>query len=252
MVKTMTPRKLTILVLLGFLIVFSACKKDGINSFTLQIKPRYGNQPFALEQANIDAQGRYIIMTTFRFYLSHINLVKSNGTQVNIAGNAFFSVDDSMLTVTAKNIQGDFTGITFACGLDSLTNDTTTPNLYAPPNPLSGYYDMYWPMIKYEFEVLEGKWDTAVMPVMRHGLVYHIGTNAAYRTTSLNQNFSINGSAYTMVLYLDVAQIFNNTTTGQTIDIATEPSSMSATTDNPVILPAFADNFSNAFSFNGP
>ena len=245
----MRTTKLLTVVLFAFFIALSSCKKDGSATFTLLLKAKYGTQNFEMNSDYTDASNRYIQFSNLKFYLSHINLVKSDGSTVKVSDVAFFDLNDTTnLSISVKNVQGDFTGISFACGLDSLTNDTTDPNAYLPPNPLSGSYDMYWPMIKYQFEVLEGKWDTAALPIMRNGLVYHIGTNPAYRTTRLNKAFSISGNPYTVTLYLDVAQIFTNTTTNQTLDISTEPSSQSGPSDNPVIMPTFANNFSNSFS----
>ena len=230
-----------------------SCKKETTKSnFTLQIKGKFGQQAFSFNSPVTDSTGKVIMFNTLQFYLSHINLIKSDGSLVNVAPVALFSFNDSMLTVTGSNVPGNYRGISFSCGLDSLANDTTSPNLYLPPNPLSGSYNMYWPMIKYEFELVEAKWDTAQLPVLRNAIVYHIGTNAAYRTVQLNQNFTVTGPAYNLVLYLDVAQIFNNSTTGESINFVTEPSAMSSPFDNPALLPAFADNFSHAFTFTGP
>ena len=243
--------KLIVVVLLGIVLAFSSCKKPGA-TFTLQIKAKYGTQDFRLNSTNIDPSGRYVQISALKFYLSHINLIKSNGSLVSLANVAIFDFSDTTaLSISASNIQGDFSGISFACGLDSLANDTTDPLNYAMPNPLSGDYNMYWPMIKYQFEVLEGKWDTAVMPIMRNTLVYHIGTNPAYRLAQLNKSFSVSNSNYNMVMYLDVEQIFNNTTTGETLNIGilNQQSSMSSSTDNPAVLPIFVDNFSKAFTF---
>ena len=248
----MKLNRLFILVLVSFFIVFSSCKKDGPTTFTLQLKAKFGDQSFALNSANIDASGRYITLSTLKFYLSHINLIKSNGDSVNVASTAIFDFSQTGdLSVSVSNIQGDFSGISFACGLDSLTNDTTNPLYCSSSNPLNGEYNMYWPMIKYQFEVVEGKWDTAVIPIMRNTLLYHIGTNAAYRHTQLTKAFSVSGNPYNMVIYLDVSQIFNNTATGETINIAdvSQQSSMSSSTDNPAVLPKFSDNFSKAFTF---
>jgi len=243
------------LALFALVIVFSGCKKQGPTTFSLQVKGVYGNQSFGLNTPNIDAQGRYVKLVTLSFYLSHINLIKSNDSLVNLASVALFNFGDTMLTLSVPNIEGDFKGISFACGLDSFTNDTTNPNNYIPPNPLAGAYDMSWPMIRYQFEVLEGYWDTANIPIYSHALVYHIGTNPAYRPAiQLSQAFSVSGSPYTMVMYLDVSQIFNNTVTGESINIGIpgDCSSMSSSLDNPVILPTFADNFSHSFSLTAP
>ena len=244
----MRIQNIYIVVLVSALFALSSCKKNGA-TFTMQLKAKYGNQSFRLNSTYIDPAGRYVNMGTLKFYLSHINLIKSNGSQVKVMDIAIFDFSDTTaLSVSVPNIDGSFTGISFACGLDSVTN-TSDPLNYSVPNPLAGDYNMYWSMLKYQFEVLEGKWDTQDSAFLRNPLVYHIGTNTAYRQTQLNKSFSISSSNYNMVVYLDVEQIFNNTTTGETLDLVTESSTMSSSSDNPAVLPKFVDNFSKAFTF---
>lgn len=247
--------KLLVAAILSLSLLFIlSCKKPGPSTFTLNLKTKYGTQDFALNSANTDAQGRYVIFSTFKFYLSHINLIKTDGSLVNVADLAIFDLSDAAtLSVSIKNVEGDFKGISFGCGLDSVQNrsDANNDSLYPFPNPYNGLWDMYWDMnTQYRFEVVEGKWDTAVMPIMRNVIFYHIGTNPAYRQGQINKSFSVCcGNPYTLNLTLDVQQIFNNTATGKVIDIATEPSTSSEASDNPVIMPTFADNFSNSFSY---
>ena len=234
--------------------MLSACKKTGPTSFTLKLRAKCGSQSFALGTPSTDAVGRVIILSNLEFYLSHIKLMHSDGSAVNVTDVALFNFYDTTgLSVTVNNIEGDFSGVSFSCGLDSLANDTTNANLYSPPNPLSASYGMYRPMLNYEFEDLEGKWDTVNIPYanMRNGLSYRIYSNRAFRQTVLNKSFSVSGSPYTLIMYLDVAQIFNNGITGSSINIVTEPYCSSSPADNPDILPAFASNFSHSFTFTG-
>ncbi len=231
------------------IVVFTSCNKNSPTSVTLKLHATYGNSTFSLNQANIDPAGRYIEMNTAMFYLSHINLIKKDGSTVPLKQVALFDLNDpTLMSASGDNIQGDFTGISFVCGLDSMQNDTTNPLNYSIPNPLSGDYNMYWGMMKYRFEVFEGKWDTAVMPIMRNGLLYHVGTNTAYRETTLTKNFTVNKDPYTLDLYLDVEKIFYNTATGETLDIVTQPTTSSQSNEDPAILKTFTDNFSKAFS----
>ena len=191
-------------------------------------------------------------VSALEFYLSHIYLVKTDSTLVKVSDVALFDFSTpSSLTISVNKLSGDFTGISFVCGLDSLMNDTTRPLYTLAPNPLSGSYDMYWDMLTaYRFEVLEGKWDTAVMPIMRNGLVYHVGLNTTYRQTQINKPFSVCcGKPYTLNLNLDIEKIFFNTSTNETLDIVTQASTSSLPTDNPAIAATFADNFSKAFSY---
>ena len=238
---------------LGFILFsISSCKKDKGSNFTLQLNAKYGSQSFVMNSANVDPQNRYIVMSNFEFYLSHIYLIKTDNSLLKVSDVALFDFSNpSSLSVSVNNVDGEFTGISFVCGLDSLTNDTTNSLLYNTPNPLSYAYNMYWlAWNSYRFEVLEGKWDTAVMPIMRNGLLYHVGNNTAYRQTQINKPFSVCCSKpYTLNLNLDVEKIFFNTSTNETLDIVTQASTSSLPADNPVIATTFADNFSKAFSY---
>ena len=245
----MKVHTMILVVLLGALLALSSCKKPGA-TFTLQLKAKYGAQDFRINSTYVDPLGRYVNIGTLKFYLSRINLIKNNGSLVKVTDLAIFDFSDTTaLSISVPNINGSFTGISFACGLDSVTNDTADPLNYSVPNPLAGDYNMYWSMLKYQFEILEGKWDTQDTAFLHNPLVYHIGTNAAYRQTQLNKSFSISSNNYNMVVYLDVEQIFNNATTGETINLVTESSTMSSSTDNQAVLPKFVDNFSKAFTF---
>lgn len=247
----------------GLAIFMSSCKPKPnptpvVPSFTLKMNARFGEQSFTLHAANTDASGKYIVINNLMFYLSDINLIKNDGSKVNVAKAAIFDFSDSTtLSVKVNNVSGTFTGISFGCGLDSVQN-LSNPNDSVFPNPYSGDWNMYWDMLTaYRFEVMDGKWDTAVniSGGMRNALDYHVGTNPSYRQTQLNKNFSVCcGTNTPLNLYLDVAQLFNNTTTGETLNITvlTQEFTNSATTDPPgclVTMKTFADNFSNSFTF---
>ena len=231
----MRPGKfLTVAIFSMLAVCMWSCKKPAltpspanVSKFNLQLKAKYGSQSFALNTPNIDSSGRFISITALQFYLSHINLIKTDGSKVNLSSAAIFG-----------------------CGLDSIQNKSNA-NDSVFPNPFSGLWNLYWDMVsEYRFEVMEGKWDTQDTASFRNFLVYHIGTNAAYRSTQLNKNFSVCcNTPYTLTLYIDVQQILSNNTTGETINIVTEPETSSGPGDNPAIMPAFADNFSKAFTF---
>ena len=230
---------------------FTSCKKNKTATVTLIMNAKYGTQNFALNSANVDTAGRYITMTSLKFYLSHINLIKTDGSAVSVADLAIFDFNDaSTLSISIKNVEGDFKGMSFGCGLDSNQNKAAA-NDSVFPNPYSGLWDMYWDMNSaYRFEVMEGKWATTPTSNMPDFLAYHLGTNAAYRQTQLNKSFSVCcGTPCTLNLYLDIQQIFSNNSTGEYINIVTEPETSSGFGDNPVILTTFADNFSKAFTF---
>ncbi len=257
----MNKSKLVVFLLVCCMIVIiSSCKKkepkvqpSNTSAITLVIKAKYGTQSFALNSPNIDTAGRYLTMSALQFYLSHINLIKTDNTTVSFDSVAIVDFSDTTtLSITANIAPGSFTGISFGCGLDSIQNmNNANDTSWHFPNPYSYLWQMYWDMFSaYRFEVMEGKWAPTSTSNMPYPLIYHIGTNAASRQTKLNKSFSVCcNTPYTLTLYLDVQQIFSNSTTGEYINIVTEPETASGSADNPAIMTTFADNFSKAFTF---
>ena len=237
-----------LLLLLAFGLLLSSCKKEEQGNFTMQVKAKYGDAAFAIHGANIDPQGRRVQIDNLKFYLSHVKLIKTDNTEVDLKSVALCDFSNAgSLTFNVDKLEGDFKAIKFSCGLDSLQNESDPLNFPAG-DPLSGENNMYWSWLKYQFQVVEGRCDTTTTGTGSYNwfLRYHIGGNSYYRTTTINKNFSIccNNKA-TINLVLDVKKIFYG---AQTLDIITEPETQSGATDNPAVAPKFVDNFSQAFS----
>lgn len=221
-------------------------KKEG--NFTMQLKAKYGDAPFSIYGTNIDPQGRRVQIDNLKFYLSHIKLVKTDNSEVELKQVILCDFSNAAsLTFNTNNLEGDFKAIKFSCGLDSAQNESD-PLAYPAGEPLSGENNMYWSWLKYQFHVVEGRCDTTTTGTGSYNwfLRYHIGGNALYRSTTINKSFSVccnNKAAINLVL--DVKKIFYGV---QTLDIVAEPETQSGATDNPVVAPKFVDNFSQAFS----
>ena len=234
--------------LVAFVFLLSSCKPKKEGNFTLQLKAKYGNQSFAINTPNIDPQGRRIQIDNLKFYLSHIKLVKNDNSEIELKDVVLCDLaDPNSLLINVDNVTGDFKEIKFWCGVDSIQN-LTDPNTVASGKPLSGDNNMYWSWLKYQFEVLESRADTTTTGTGAFNWfpLYHVGGNSLYRSALLTKNFSVCcDNKYTLNLTLDVKKIFYGT---QTIDIITERTTQSSASDNPVVAPKFADNFSQAFS----
>jgi len=241
---------LTCSVLLGI----SACKpeKKTMGNLNIELKAKYGDQNFSLNTTQTDPAGRRVLIDKLKFYLSHITLIKTDNSEVEVKDVAFFSFESPLsLTLNVSSSEGNFKAIRFGCGLDSVQNETD-PLAVPSEHPLSNDNDMAWPMIKYRFEVLEGKSDTTAgqSGTLTNPILYHIGTNTCYRQTMLPHDFSVCcGKPTTLTIYVDVKKIFYGDT--QTLDIISEGTSQTSL-NNPVeqaIAVKFADNFSQAFGF---
>ena len=156
------------------------------------------------------------------------------------------------LTINVGNVGGDFKAINFGTGVDSIQNNTD-PNssTLSTDDPLNGTQGMYWPWLKYRFEVLEARCDTTTTGSGPFNWfpVYHIGLNAQYRSIQLLKNFSVCcENSYTLILTLDVKKIFYGDSL--TLDIISESGTQMSSSDNPSVAPKFVDNFSKAFEVN--
>lgn len=229
-------------------IALPGCKKTKTEpgSVVINIKARYNGQAVNFDSTIYHStDGKLLQFTNLKFYLTHLTLAGSSNHTLSDVELIDF-LNPTSLTLKYNNISGDFSSLQFGCGVDS-TQNKQTPNTVSS-GPLSNN-DMYWSMLGYRFEVFEGYWDNNLNNgFLSNSLYYHVGGNAYYRQSKVNQSFSFccnNTSTYT--LYIDLDKIFKGST--ETIDIATENTTQSGPGDNPAIAPKFSDNFSNAFTF---
>jgi hypothetical protein len=252
----MNSIKAFLFVGLTFLLLCAAgCKKTKTGTFVLQLKGSWGSQGFVEDSFYVDPAGHVLTFSNFTFYLSHINLVKTDGSIVSAAPVAYFSFNNpGVLTVQLNNVDGDFKALTFGCGVDSIQNlfnpgAQAVLDTISADNPLNGNFNMHWPMLNYEFEVVDGKWDTAALPLMRNPLTYHIGTNAVYHNTTVNHSFSVCcGKTTTLNLNLDVRKIFYGNTDTLNVADPLQSTTQMGIYDRPSTGATFALNFSQAFS----
>ena len=132
-------------VLFLFVAVFiSSCHKPKDGSFTLQLKAKYGNQSFAVNTPNTDPQGRRIQIDNLKFYLSHIKLIKTDNSEVELKDVMLCDLGNpNSLSFNNADVKGDFKAIKFSCGVDSVQN-LTDPLSVPSSNPLSSDNNMYW------------------------------------------------------------------------------------------------------------
>ncbi|MES2620918.1 MAG: MbnP family protein [Bacteroidota bacterium] len=230
------------------LFLFSSCeRKIETGNFTLQFKAKYGEQDFAINTPNTDPEGRRIKLELLRFYLSHITLIKNDNSEIELKDVALIDFSNPLsLSYNLDNISGDFKGIKFGAGLDSIQN-LTDPSTIDDENPL-GNQEMYWSWMKYIFEVLQAKCDTTTTGngAFNWSPSYHIGTDAMYRQTELTKDFSVCcDNKYTLTVWLDVKKIFYGST--QTLDIITQRTTQMGNGEDPAVALTFVNNFSQAF-----
>jgi hypothetical protein len=248
----MKSSKVILFIVIALMLVFSGCKKKTGN-VAIQFKARFNGQNVAFDTTTFTSNGMLFQFTALKFYLDHINLIGPGGSITPEQDVALIDFSNpNSLTLNFKNLQGDYTGIQFGCGLDSIL-DNTDPTTAPASSPLNAANcgDMYWAMQKYRFESFDGKWDytTDTLSFLTRGFSYHVGGSGLYRTNlGIAGSFSVSaGNTTSVVLYLDIEKIF--TSGNGTIDIPTEGATQSLPQDNPAIATKFVNNFSNAFTF---
>src|SRR4051812_7247713 len=113
--------KKTLAVLtLAFMLALTACHKDP-GTVSLKLNPMFGNYNMALKSVYQAPDGKYFKFTMLKMYLSHIKLVRTDNTTVEISPLVYLSSDTasqlSMPVVQAPS--GSYKAIQFGIGLDS-------------------------------------------------------------------------------------------------------------------------------------
>jgi hypothetical protein len=171
----------------------SSCDKDddapALGQLSMEFENVVGNSALQLSSATPyqTAVGDQFTVTTFRYYISNIKLKKADGTEF-AQPESYYLVDEALApskTFTIPNIPtGDYTGLTFTIGVDSVRNVDGASRIGAlAPG------DMFWSWNSgYIYTKLEGR-----SPQAANGaIVFHIGgfkkPNNTIRTVSPAMN----------------------------------------------------------------
>jgi len=248
MLNKLIMRKLFIPVLLIVIIGLSSCGHKSPTSGTLVLKlnPMLGSNAIALNHVYPCLDGNNYNFQDFKFFLSHIKLMYTNGDSVEVEPIAYFSLDDpACMSISVSAPIGSYKGIRFNVGLDP-TQDAMPQNMTDTTNPLSYSHYMTWgdTTKKYVFTYIDGYADNTSNP--QTAFEYHVGT-APYYTTApvLAKNFSVSGGSQTLVLNAQVQNIFYGSSSS--INIATQYYTETGSSDDPVAF-KFIDDFSQIFS----
>ncbi len=228
------------------LFILSSCKKDEATTqdLTLHFHNVSGSSPLDYSSTFTTSNGRHFNLSEFRYYLSGISLVKTDGSKVSIA-NKYLLVSPSVSDYALGKVPvGDYKGVEFTVGLDSAANHSD-PATYDATNPLSiqtppNHWD--WNS-GYIFVKLEGMCDTTTNNVgtLNHTLIYHLGLDANVRKITLNSNFTVSSGSSKM---LTVVADINKYLTGADFTTVNE----THTFDNATFATQLANNLQSMFS----
>lgn len=166
---------------------FLACQTDTVpaaqtGSLGLTFDNVAGSQDLVLNTGTYqNAAGEPLVVTRFNYFVSNIRLKKDDGSEYVVPqDNSYFLVEEerpASQTITLSNIPvGNYTGLTFLIGVDSLRSLADISKRTGPLDPgLTTHDPMYWEWNSgYIFMKLEGT--SMAAPAAQNNLFYyHVG-----------------------------------------------------------------------------
>lgn len=236
----------TVFLILFTITLFSCTKEESLESnrmpINLTIRPIAFNGPIDTSVYYQNALREPFKISTFKFYISEIELVGSSGKSTQ-EKNGFYLIDlmdSSSQTFTIQMERGNYDSIRFMIGVDSTHNVSG-----AQTGALDPLHGMFWTWnTGYIFAKLEGRSPLSTAPNQK--ITYHIGGfktgENAIRKVSLPGVIDVETTA-SIVLTADIAYWFDGK---KSVSIASNPSIM---TPGPLAF-TFADNYAQMFSVN--
>lgn len=189
------------------------CKKNNDNSGTLNLEVRheFNGSPFAFGTNYTNNLGQVYQFNTANIYLSGFT---AKGSTPYTFENTYLSISPDASTYTIDSIPaGDYTGLTFDIGIDSVANhsDPTTFPATSPLNPAHPRYQHWAWNTGYIFVKFEGDCDTSNTGIAGTAFFYHLGLDQLLRSVDIDQQFSVDpeGDA-TVTVTIDYAVILDD------------------------------------------
>lgn len=248
----MINRIYSISFLFVLLFILSSCEKDkeevkaefkGIKlnqsgNVTVKMNHMFGSQNFGLDpQKFYTSAGDTIRFTDLKYYISHVTFTKSDGSVVQLKNNHLLDHNTSVTNMQLSLPTGNYTGISFLLGVDSVNNFSGLQE-----GDLDPAYGMFWTWSTgYIFYRLKGWHDQKDTSI---AFVYDIGGYSNLLKINLDlSNYKVEGNAITIDLKHDVQTFFNSP---NKIDLKTMEKQVHSET-NPII-PILKPNMQNMFS----
>jgi hypothetical protein len=152
--------------------VVSFCQSKGDGKITIAIQPVFNNRPLVLEDENyVNTYGDTLTISTFKFYLTQIELKGTNGKQFKCGNCAhLFNTEETSSALYSINApENEYSQISFILGVDSATNTTGAHG--GALDPAKG---MYWAWnTGYIMAKLEG--NSKACKTLHNAFEYHVG-----------------------------------------------------------------------------
>lgn len=183
-------------------------KTKGI--LTLQFSNTFDGSSLTKNSATYytNAAGNEFNVSTFRYYISNVELTKLDGSKVFYPVYKLIDAfDESTQTITLLEVpNGDYKAISYFIGIDSTRNHSGPQE-----GDLSATTGMLWTWASgYLFLKLEGFYKNGTSQT---SFRYHIGTDELLNKVTSPINYSIHGNQKNAFLVCNLAEFFKNPTT---------------------------------------
>jgi len=244
-------------VLFAALTIISSCKPEdhdaltGKGPVTIELDHRAGAAPFAFGTNFVTAAGDTVNFSTFKYYVSNFVLVKDDGSEYVVPQSSTYHLVDAAVaassSITLADIPaGNYTGIKYIIGVDSLRSTTDVSQRTGDLDPAGAGADMYWSWNSgYIFYKIVGT--SPQSTEVGNVFMYHIGGFGGYSSPMANniRNVSLTSAEALEVgeghspeahIYSDVLQAF------------TSPSNYSISSGAVIHMPAMGTTIANNYA----
>lgn len=217
-------------------------KSSGPAMGTFTFVPLVGNLPLEYNREYANSGGREFKFTKAQVYIAGLKLDGSTPQTFGQTNVTALNNDEETLNKVLN--PGDYTGLSFQVGLDSILNHSD-PSQYDSDNPLSNLNPdfEFWSQTRgYRFIVLEGYADTTADAngPTNVPFEYHIGADTLMRKFSSSTAFTVEkGDELEFRIEADFGKFFNN------IDLRKEL--VTHTNDDPDLAKRIAGNVTGVF-----
>jgi hypothetical protein len=235
--------------LFAAILFMSSCHKDkpqtdlGSGPITLHFDSRAGADEFAFGTNYVTANGDTVNFSKFNFYVSNVVFIKADGSTYTPPKDSTYrliveSIEESH-DLTINNVPGgDYTGVKFLIGVDSLKSVSDISQRTGDLDPAGAASDMYWTWNSgYIFYKIEGTSPQAPYDSMMgmSMFYYHIGGFGGYSSPTINNLRTVmlsyageaahagKGKAPEFHIYADALQVWKSPTP---FTIASQPGVM--------------------------
>jgi hypothetical protein len=217
---------------------FKGIKLSQNGNVTVKMNHLFGTNNFDLDPVKFyTAAGDTIRFTDLKYYISHVTFTKADGSSVNLMNNHLLDHNTSNTSMQLSLPAGNYTGISFLLGVDSVNNFSGLQE-----GALDPAYGMFWTWstgyIYYGLKGWHDQKDTSI------AFVYDIGGYKNLVKISLDLSaYKIESNNVKIDIKHDVQSFFN---TPNIIDLKTMEKQVH--TENNIIIPLLKPNMQNMFS----